>query len=56
MILGHRFAPEGVSGTWTISPMPRAVSDGSDYDSPELVNIGTGEDLTIRELAGMIGG
>ncbi len=26
------------------------------YDSPELVNIGTGEDVTIRELAETIGG
>ncbi len=25
------------------------------YDSPDLVNVGTGEDLTIRELAEMIG-
>lgn len=25
------------------------------YDSPELVNVGTGEDLTIRELAESIG-
>ncbi len=25
------------------------------YDSPEIINVGTGEDLTIRELAGLIG-
>jgi len=25
------------------------------YDSPEFVNVGTGEDLTIQELAEMIG-
>ena len=25
-----------------------------DYDSPEIVNVGMGEDLTIRELAGLI--
>jgi len=24
------------------------------YDSPEIINVGTGEDLSIRELAGMI--
>ena len=25
------------------------------YDSPELINVGCGEDITIRELAGMVG-
>jgi GDP-L-fucose synthase len=25
------------------------------YDSPELVNVGSGHDLTIRDLAGMVG-
>ena len=25
-----------------------------EYDSPEIINVGTGEDLTILELAGMI--
>ncbi len=27
----------------------------TNYDSPEIVNVGTGEDLTIKELAEMIG-
>ena len=26
------------------------------YDEPEIVNVGTGEDLTIRDLAEMIAG
>jgi GDP-L-fucose synthase len=27
-----------------------------EYDSPEIINVGTGEDLTIRELAELVGG
>jgi len=27
-----------------------------EYDSPEIINVGTGEDLTIRELAELVSG
>ncbi|MEW5725431.1 MAG: GDP-L-fucose synthase, partial [Thermodesulfobacteriota bacterium] len=26
----------------------------NNYDSPEIINVGTGRDLTIRELAGLV--
>ena len=35
------------------SPTP-AFSSCENYDSPEIVNVGCGEDITIRELAELI--
>ena len=32
----------------------RVCSCSQDYDSPEIINVGSGEDLTIRELAELI--
>jgi GDP-L-fucose synthase len=33
-----------------------ALSTMREYDAPEIINVGTGEDLTIRELADLVSG
>ncbi len=38
----------------TTSPRP-AFSSWKSYDSPELINVGCGTDITIRELAELVG-
>lgn len=49
---GVRAAPPESSSTWTT--LPRGLFAAEKYDGSEPVNLGTGREITIRELVDLI--